>query len=147
MVAGGEAQIGAAQCAEFDGFSACWLARAREAKAHAAFGFMVRSAGARDAGDADSEGGRGVGDGTIGHFQGDGFGDGTVRGEGFGPDAEHVDFGLVGIGDKAAIKHIGRSGNIGEGDGDHTASAGFGAGDRDALSAGKREDCGGSIRR
>ena len=77
MVAGGGADLGATEGAEVDGFGVGRVAGPRHGKADAAFGFVVRPAGACDAGDGDAEMGCGLRQCAVGHRFGDLFGDGA----------------------------------------------------------------------
>ena len=58
-----------------------------------------------------------------------------------GGHAEHLDLGLVGIGDEAAVEHRGGPGNVGQRRGDHAARAGFGRRHHDAPALAGAEQC------
>ena len=51
---------------------------------------------------------------AFSHGPGHGIADGTVGGDQVGWDAEAFDLGRVGVGDEAAVDHIGGAGDLGE---------------------------------
>ena len=105
------------------------IAGAGGGEMHEADGLGVAAAaGAGDAGDGDGDVGMGMRERTLGHGAGDGFADGAVLpDQGLG-DAEALVLGRVGVGDEAALDHVGGAGDLGQQRRDQAAGAAFGRG-------------------
>ena len=95
------------------------------------------AAGTGDAGDGDGEGGAGMGERTADHGAGDVLAHRAVALDQPDRNAEHLALRGVGIGDEAALEHVGSAGNGGEGGGEQAAGAGFGGGEQIAALAGR----------